>query len=53
MTPFNDVGNYQVVGNKIKYTQVFNGGADYQDVITSLTKTELVINGKFKFKRIK
>ena len=53
MTPFNDVGNYQVVGNKIKYTQVFNGGADYEDVITSLTKTELVIDGNLKFKRIK
>ena len=53
LTPFNDFANYKVVGNKIKYTNVVNDGQPYEDVITSLTATELVLNGKLKFKRIK
>jgi hypothetical protein len=53
MTPFNDLASYKVVGDKIKYTNVVNGGQPYEDVITSLTAQELVINGKFKFKRTK
>jgi hypothetical protein len=53
MTPFNDFAKYQVKGNKIKYTNIINNGSPYEDVITSLTAKELVINGKFKFKRTK
>lgn len=53
LTPFNDFANYKVVGNKIKYTNVVNDGQPYEDVITSLTAKELVINGKYKFKRVK
>lgn len=55
LTPYNDIYGYKVVGNLIKYSKIRADGDGPQadDVITSLTKTELVLNGKLKFKRTK
>ena len=56
-TPYNDICNYKVVDNAIKYSKGKNAVPEAQkytdDKITSLTKTELVLNGGLKFKRVK
>ncbi len=54
LTPFDDIYSYKVVGNIIKYSKHRNDGKDGKDdVITSLSKDKLVLNGKLTFKRIK
>ncbi len=54
LTPFDDIYSYKVVGNIIKYSKIREGGENSSDdVITSLSKDKLVLNGKLKFKRTK
>lgn len=54
LTPYNDIYTYKVVGNIIKYSKIKEGGdGSPDDVITSLSKDKLVLNGKLTFKRIK
>jgi hypothetical protein len=55
LTPYNDIYGYKVVGNLIKYSKIREGGdgVSSDDVITSLSKDKLVLNGKLTFKRIK
>lgn len=54
LTPFDDIYTYKVEGNIIKYTKHRNDGSNgTDDVITSLSKTNLVLNGKLHFKRTK
>jgi len=54
LTPYNDIYSYKVVGNTIKYGKNEDTGVtNADDIITSLTKNELILNGNNKYKRIK